>query len=189
MLASVMPGIAPGDTDIAARASVPAWSRPTLPVRVALASSPLPSVRPGIAPAPESMVARRGELLWAADPAVPVPVLPQPEEIVVRAALDPASGPSPAPTVVASAAAVAVPALAPGELPAADPPHGPASGLLLIAMTDEALVSLYAKVYQGVSPPPFEAVAAINPMHPHRGDLLNFPEPTGGWKLRRTAVR
>ena len=55
-------------------------------------------------------------------------------------------------------------------------------GLLVIARGDDTLRRLYARVYRGQNAPPFDAVAAINPLELHTGDVVVFPAPAGGWR-------
>jgi hypothetical protein len=107
---------------------------------------------------------------------------------------------APAPSSVVAAAPVPVPAptaLRFAAIPIPEPPRPAvatvqaparsAPGLLLIARSGETLSSLYAKVYRGLVPPPFEAVAAANPKQFKPGDVLVFPSPPEGWKPERIA--
>lgn len=54
-------------------------------------------------------------------------------------------------------------------------------GLVLIARRGDTLRELYASLYRGVDPPPFENVMAINPKPVVPGTVVLFPAPAGGW--------
>lgn len=58
----------------------------------------------------------------------------------------------------------------------------PGASLLLIAGPGDTLASLYAKVYRGMTPPPYSEVTAVNPATIRPGDHLMFPTPPGGWR-------
>jgi hypothetical protein len=149
------------------------------PARIVAHVSPLPSV---VLSSP-SFVGANLPALSAIVPrpaALPATVPPQP----ARAGR---SGLRPAPAVRTLAAAFPVPDLASARMVAADPPPTSAPGLLLIVRGGETLGDLYARVYRGIVPPPFEEVAAANPKHFRPGDVLTFPPPPGGWKKPRTA--
>lgn len=70
--------------------------------------------------------------------------------------------------------------------PAASEPEG-APGLLVKVRSGETLQTLYLRVYRGLTPPPFESVAAINPERIRPGDILIFPTPVNGWAERNDA--
>ena len=55
------------------------------------------------------------------------------------------------------------------------------SNLLLIAGVGDTIPSLYAKVYRGVRPPPYDTVLAMNETHFRPGKIVVFPAPPGGW--------
>jgi hypothetical protein len=57
----------------------------------------------------------------------------------------------------------------------------PNTGLVILVREGDTLPVLFSQIYQGVTPPPFEMVAAMNhsPLVP--GSLAIFPTPTGGW--------
>ncbi len=57
----------------------------------------------------------------------------------------------------------------------------PTPSLLVVATGNDTLATLYRKVYQGLTPPPFTAITALNPPQPRPGDLLTFPPPVDGW--------
>ncbi len=67
--------------------------------------------------------------------------------------------------------------------PATQPANARAghSGLVLLAGPGDDLAALYAKVYRGVTPPPFEQVKAANQAPVTPGMLVVFPAPPGGW--------
>ena len=75
------------------------------------------------------------------------------------------------------------------ETPPASVPARPVSasshtsGLVLLAGPGDDLASLYAKVYRGVTPPPFDAVEAANRAPVTPGTLVIFPAPPGGWPV------
>jgi hypothetical protein len=58
----------------------------------------------------------------------------------------------------------------------------PGASLLLIAEPGDTLPKLYAKVYQGMTPPPYSEVTAVNPAQIKPGDHLMFPTPPNGWR-------
>lgn len=62
------------------------------------------------------------------------------------------------------------------------------AGLVLVAAAGDALPVLYRRVYRGVTPPPYEDVAALNPATLQAGSLVVFPTPPDGWR-RRAATR
>ena len=78
---------------------------------------------------------------------------------------------------------VSEPPAAGAQRRAREPPHG-SPGLILVAGADDTLPALYARVYRGVIPPPYAAVAAANHSPVRPGDLLVFPEPPNGWSKR-----
>jgi hypothetical protein len=57
----------------------------------------------------------------------------------------------------------------------------PAPGLLLVLRQGDTLLALYRKVYQGVTPPPFALVQAINRYRSKPGDAVIFPAPPPSW--------
>jgi type II secretory pathway predicted ATPase ExeA len=59
-----------------------------------------------------------------------------------------------------------------------------APGLVLIAGAGDDLATLYARVYRGLTPPPYQLVAAVNRTPVKPGALVTFPEPPGGWSAR-----
>jgi hypothetical protein len=69
------------------------------------------------------------------------------------------------------------------QQPAAGPAKASAghSGLVLLAGPGDDLAALYAKVYRGVTPPPFEQVQAANRAPVTPGMLVVFPAPPEGW--------
>ena len=75
------------------------------------------------------------------------------------------------------------PTLASKEKPAREPQRG-SPGLILLAGPDDTLPALYARVYRGVTPPPYADVLAANHSPVRPGDLLIFPEPPNGWSKR-----
>lgn len=68
----------------------------------------------------------------------------------------------------------------PATSPAPLPP--PQSSLVLVAVPGDTLQSLYARVYRGLTPPPFADVVAANPGTIRPGTRLVFPAPPGGWR-------
>ena len=54
-------------------------------------------------------------------------------------------------------------------------------GLVLIARRGDTLDALYARVYRGVTPPPYEVVVAANPKRIVPGTIVVFPTPVEGW--------
>lgn len=85
----------------------------------------------------------------------------------------------PTPAASFAAAPIATTEIAPPAPPAA---VVPGASLLLIAETGDTLPSLYAKVYEGMTPPPYADVAAVNPAKIKPGDHLMFPAPPNGWR-------
>ena len=71
----------------------------------------------------------------------------------------------------------------PGPEPRPREAHG-SPGLILVAGPDDTLPALYARVYRGITPPPYAAVVAANRSPIHAGALLVFPEPPNGWSKR-----
>jgi hypothetical protein len=56
---------------------------------------------------------------------------------------------------------------------------------MLVARRGETLRALYERVYRGMTPPDFAAVAAVNPGPVKPGSILTFPAPPGGWPTAR----
>ena len=54
-------------------------------------------------------------------------------------------------------------------------------GLVLIARRGDTLDALYARVYRGLTPPPYEVVVAANPKRIVPGTIVVFPTPAEGW--------
>ena len=54
-------------------------------------------------------------------------------------------------------------------------------GLIIIARRGDTLRDLYASLYRGVEPPPFEEIMAVNPKPVVPGAVVIFPAPNGGW--------
>ena len=54
-------------------------------------------------------------------------------------------------------------------------------GLILVARRGDTLKALYTNIYQGLHPPPFDAVLAANPVPFRPGAIVVFPEPPNGW--------
>ena len=79
------------------------------------------------------------------------------------------------------APATAIVAPNPAALAPPLPSAGGAPGLLLRAGPGDTLETLYRRVYRGVTPPPFAAIADLNPQPVAPGVILTFPEPAGGW--------
>ncbi len=128
-------------------------------------------------------------------PAAPMAPLPPPPPHVMRPppvaagpsqAAPPISRPgalagaksAPAPIAPSALAIPAKPVL-PVDRPPSNVGHGP--GLVLIAGPRDDLPTLYQRVYQGLTPPPYAAVLAANQMPVKPGALLVFPEPPNGW--------
>ena len=79
------------------------------------------------------------------------------------------------------------PAIPPSQaaaLPLSAPAPRSSPGLILVAGADDTLPALYARVYRGVTPPPYSDVLAANHSPVRPGDLLIFPEPPNGWSKR-----
>jgi MSHA biogenesis protein MshM len=89
-----------------------------------------------------------------------------------------------------AAAGLTVPA--PVVLPPVAPPASPDSpaktmggpGLVLVAGPGDSMPGLYAKVYRGLTPPPYGSVMAANPWPVKPGSLVVFPAPPEGWTPR-----
>jgi hypothetical protein len=64
------------------------------------------------------------------------------------------------------------------------PVEGRAPGIALLAMAGDTMPGLYAKIYRGLTPPPYDEVVALNPQGVRSGTLVVFPEPPGGWVPR-----
>ncbi len=110
----------------------------------------------------------------ADEPAAPPAPLPPP---------DLAQALPPAPTAIAPPPPPPPASDSPGaELRPREPRGSP--GLVLVAGADDTLPALYARVYRGMTPPPYAAVAAANRSPIHAGALLVFPEPPNGWSKR-----
>lgn len=132
----------------------PALDEPPAPLPPStpiLASRPIP----GLPPEPETSAADLAQAQPATPTADPVPAPPS------RAKLYPNLSPT-----VARGLEAAVP----GE-----------PGLILIARRGDTLRDLYASLYRGVEPPPFEEVVAVNPKPVVAGTVVIFPAPAGGW--------
>ena len=91
-----------------------------------------------------------------------------------HAAVLPRTLATPAPLLITHEAAVVAPIKV-----AAKPAQ---AGLMLIAGPKDTMPSLYARVYRGLTPPPYATVAAINQIPLKPGALVTFPEPANGWK-------
>ncbi|MGH7097937.1 MAG: hypothetical protein ACREE4_09810 [Stellaceae bacterium] len=59
-----------------------------------------------------------------------------------------------------------------------------APGLVLVARAGDTMPALYAKVYQGLRPPPYPEVRVANPIPLRPGAIVIFPAPPGGWTRR-----
>lgn len=71
------------------------------------------------------------------------------------------------------------------EEPAQSPAQpGGAPGLILVAHAGDTMPDLYAKVYRGLSPPPYAEVVAANHLPLRAGAIVVFPMPQGGWPAR-----
>jgi general secretion pathway protein A len=140
----------------------------------------------GIGAGALALAALGGVLGWQAERApvsparLPVIVARGPGPTDRAAARAPQAPPLPAPTPRPAQPRPQAPA---GQAPSAD--GGP--GLVLVARPGDSLEKLYTSVYRGMTPPPFQAVLALNqgPLRP--GTLLIFPAPPGGWASYRRA--
>ena len=130
----------------------------------AIAEAPLP------APTPAPVASPRSPAVLTSQPAAPTPAKPPPAEV---ASIPP--GPPSQPTPPVSRPAAPLP-----EKAAREAPHG-SPGLILVAGADDTLPKLYARVYRGITPPPYADVLAINHSPIRPGELLIFPEPPNGW--------
>ena len=103
--------------------------------------------------------------------------------------------PAQAPLLALNAGSIVMPLAQPSSepesarlAPRATPRLG-GPGLALMVKEGDTIRALYAKVYRGLTPPPYAAVLAMNrtPMKP--GAILVFPEPPGGWRYPDGAMR
>ncbi len=172
--------------------AVPALSprlQPTVPVRPRIASIE-PAAPPAAAPdaVPPSGSPFHPSLgnAGAVPPAsMTIPAPPEPSggtsrfDPIQSTSLPPPARPQtrnlPPPIALSQAAAVPV-------NPVVPPRSSP--GLILVAGADDTLPALYARVYRGVTPPPYSDVLAANHSPVRPGDLLIFPEPPNGWSRR-----
>jgi type II secretory pathway predicted ATPase ExeA len=125
--------------------------------------APVPEMVP-MAGAPR-IPANGAEVAVAARRAPPAPVLAKPEMRAPVADLRVATAP------VSARGLQAVPQHV-GDI-------GP--GLVLVAGAHDDMQTLYRRVYKGVTPPPYDAVLAANPMPVRPGALVIFPAPPDGW--------
>ena len=103
--------------------------------------------------------------------------------VLSSARLNPISPTLPALSAPAPAHAVeALPQSAAGASRRTDPHGGP--GLVLVAAEGDDMPKLYARVYRGVTPPPYATVIAANTTPIRPGALVIFPEPPRGWPRR-----
>lgn len=153
---------------------------PSTPVRDRPAQAPPVVTRPAQAPSRSAPVAgtrstaSRSEAVMA-QPAIVPPVAVRGVQPAIRLSV-PAPG--------ASFAAAPVAPIAPTVIapPAPTAAVVPGASLLLIAEPGDTLPKLYARVYQGMTPPPYADVAAVNPERIKPGDHLMFPAPPNGWR-------
>lgn len=115
----------------------------------------------------------------AEGPAIVLPAAPPASEEPTGSAI---TGTAPAPDPPSLE-----PALAPVEPVRRMGSSWPAAGkgLILTAESGDTVLSLYRRVYRGVTPPPFAEVVAANPAPLRRGSLLVFPPPPNGWANER----
>ena len=160
-----------------------------LPAMVFATAAPV-AVAAVITPEPAREQAPTVALTLPPPSSAPAAIAPPPPP---APSLVPVSAPraiSPTPPDVAI---VAAPSVAPAlELTATRPSHWEAipepddappeqPGLVLIARRGDTLRDLYASLYRGVQPPPFEEVVAANPKPVVPGAVVVFPAPAGGW--------
>lgn len=194
------PAAPPASAPLASAVRVPATVLLPSPVAAPPPASPPAPALPGSAalPAPAapqpSKVALVALLPRSSSPASDAARLGPRASLAAASAIRPtlwdstnAHLPRPAPAAQSLGAAFPVPDLPSTRTAAAEPPAASVPGLLLIVRGGETLGDMYARVYRGVVPPPFEDVAAANPKHFRPGDVLTFPPPPGGWKKPHTA--
>ena len=167
-----------------------------MPIELAVARDPAP--------------AAVGTVQALAAPA-PVPAIPAPGPLtasvasptIVMQAPPPAADPAPSPPVQIALARPPSP-LALAEPAPADPAPSPADaqalppariatstaidrsrigspGLVFIARRGDTLHAIYANIYQGLRPPPYEQVVAANPLPLRPGTMVVLPIPPDGW--------
>ncbi len=71
------------------------------------------------------------------------------------------------------------------NIPELMPGTSDGSGLLLLARAGDTMPSLYAKVYRGMRPPPYDKVLAMNEAPIGPSTIVVFPAPLGGWSPSR----
>jgi hypothetical protein len=131
---------------------------------------PAPLARPDLRVAAESI-----DQVWPVLPAPPV-------RRDLRIAMDPVDQVWPRQPASPPTVSMALPAPAPTAPAASFPaptPGGP--GLVLLAGEGDTIDTLYAKIYRGLTPPPYAAVIAANHVPLKPGMLVVFPAPPGGW--------
>lgn len=139
-----------------------------------LADRPIPA--PGVPPHMAQMLADHppaARMASAPQPATAPPVrrsVPVPQPAIRLSVQAPG-----APFAAAPLASIPTTEIAPAAVV-------PGASLLLIAEPGDTLPKLYAKVYQGMTPPPYSEVTAVNPAQIKPGDHLMFPTPPNGWR-------
>ncbi len=169
-----LPPPAPAEMPPAIEASQPPATPPPSPPPPSpeLAASTQDAVPPPAPPAPAGITPPSPAPASAPAPAAPPPAVPRPAP-AAEAAIAPAKPTGPAHDTAHPSK----------EPPPHQSPRG-SPGLILVAGADDTLPALYARVYRGVTPPPYAEVLAANHSPVRPGDLLIFPEPPNGWSKR-----
>jgi hypothetical protein len=132
-----------------------------------------PSSSPGLRATPEPPVPVPAPATQPPPDHAAAPAPPQTVDLAA-AAITPPHGWTETPRVTALAGAGADTRAPPGH-------RVGAPGLALIAQAGDTLPTLYARIYQGVRPPPYAEFAAANQAWSGRGGIVLFPAPAGGW--------
>jgi len=168
--------------------SVPATTETGSAARVVTAVPPTAQDAAIALPKESSVVASPAALAESAPIVAPPAAMVEPSPIVA-----PPAALAESPPVVARPAAVPEPARpakmtmpqrAVADIVSSRPAPRGALGFVLTVQTGDTIPALYAKLYRGLTPPPYKQVVAANPAPLKPGAIVVFPAPPGGWTQR-----
>lgn len=177
--AALAPEAAPAPVAAPEAASAPAVPDDAMPTQTAAAEVPDPPM-PADEPAPAAPVIASASIP-PPDNAVPSTGTPAGTVPPTPATAPPTNTGLPAPDRRAYRNTTVIHGHASEEpRPSVHESHG-GPGLVLVAGARDSMAKLYAKVYRGVTPPPYSEIRAANPRPMKPGTLVIFPEPPNGW--------